>query len=188
MLLADRCTSAFERSPSSRQEYLTLLTDGCEDKSPSASPCILGQTPCRRLRENVSGVVSLLVTASWLGAMFTDQEWWLAALLVGYIVVVPLVAILFDDQPDTEEWTDDQTSTEGAKLEHGTSTTGSANDTRDALETLRERYAAGELTDDQFERKLERLLDTETLEDAEAWTRERDREALDGNRDLEFER
>ncbi len=35
------------------------------------------------------------------------------------------------------------------------------------LERLRGRYAAGDLTDEQFERKLERLLDTETLEDAE---------------------
>lgn len=37
----------------------------------------------------------------------------------------------------------------------------------DALETLRERYAAGELTDDQFEQKLDRLLETETLEDVQ---------------------
>lgn len=68
-------------------------------------------------------------------------------------------------------------------------TTESAADTRDALETLRERYAAGELTDEQFERKLERLLDTETLEDAQARARdrERNRDRTD-DRDLEFER
>jgi uncharacterized membrane protein len=31
----------------------------------------------------------------------------------------------------------------------------------DPLETLRDRYARGELTDDEFERKLERLVETE---------------------------
>lgn len=41
------------------------------------------------------------------------------------------------------------------------------NDRQEALETLRERYARGELTDEQFERKVERLLETETLEDVE---------------------
>ncbi|MDF9746816.1 SHOCT domain-containing protein [Natrinema salsiterrestre] len=142
-------------------------------------------TPWTRLRENASGVVSLLVTAVWLGAMFTGQEWWLAALLVGYIVVVPLAAILFDDEIDGDEWADDYTSTDEPESE---TTTAGDPDTRDALETLRERYAAGELTDDQFERKLERLLDTETLEDAERWARERDRGDRDRDRDLEYER
>ena len=37
----------------------------------------------------------------------------------------------------------------------------------DALEILRDRYARGELTDQQFERKLERLIETESLEDVE---------------------
>lgn len=31
---------------------------------------------------------------------------------------------------------------------------------RDPVETLKQRYAAGELSDDEFERKLERLMDT----------------------------
>lgn len=31
----------------------------------------------------------------------------------------------------------------------------------DPLETLRDRYAAGELSDEEFERRLDRLLDTE---------------------------
>ena len=35
-----------------------------------------------------------------------------------------------------------------------------------ALHTLRERYAAGEMTDAEFEAKIERLLETETVESA----------------------
>ncbi|THE66763.1 SHOCT domain-containing protein [Salinadaptatus halalkaliphilus] len=42
-----------------------------------------------------------------------------------------------------------------------------ADDAGDALEVLRQRYAAGELSDDAFERKLERLVETETVADAE---------------------
>ncbi|PGF17430.1 hypothetical protein CP556_15875 [Natrinema sp. CBA1119] len=154
-------------------------------------------TTVARLRENATGIASLLVTAFWLGAMFTGQSWWLAALLVGYIAVVPLVAILFGDEEDQREWADDYVGTDESETvsESETTATDSETSTRDALETLRERYAAGELTDAQFERKLERLLDTETLEDAEEWTRERSRNRdRDGdrergeNRDFEYER
>ncbi|MDS0474701.1 SHOCT domain-containing protein [Natrinema sp. 1APR25-10V2] len=141
-----------------------------------------------RLRENATGIASMLVTAFWLGAMVTGQDWWLAALLVGYIAVVPLVALLFGDEEDRREWVDDYApgETESAS-DSETADRTVDRDTRDALETLRERYAAGELTDEQFERKLERLLDTETLEDAEAWTRARDQNA-DRGREPEYER
>ncbi|MFD1561965.1 SHOCT domain-containing protein [Haloarchaeobius amylolyticus] len=143
--------------------------------------------PWTRLRENATGITSMLVTAFWLGAMFTGQDWWLAALLVGYVAVVPLVAILFGDEDDRREWADDYVSTSETETEPETANTGSATDARDALETLRERYAAGELTDEQFERKLERLLDTETLEEAQEWARKQDQERTD-DRDLEYDR
>ncbi|MFC5971417.1 SHOCT domain-containing protein [Halomarina salina] len=45
---------------------------------------------------------------------------------------------------------------------------------RDAIETLRQRYANGDLTDAQFEAKLDRLLETDTPENAQEW-RERER-------------
>ncbi|NUB92977.1 SHOCT domain-containing protein [Haloterrigena sp. SYSU A558-1] len=148
-----------------------------------------------RLRENATGIASMLVTGLWLGAMFTGQDWWLAALLVGYIVVVPLVALVFGDEDDRKEWVDDWTtdsSVDGESAADGDRTKTPA-DPRDALETLRDRYAAGELTDDQFERKLERLLETETLEDADEWVRGQDRKREsagdeDEGRDLEYDR
>ncbi|MFA9416859.1 SHOCT domain-containing protein [Natrinema sp. HArc-T2] len=142
--------------------------------------------PWTRLRENATGITSLLVTAFWLGAMFTGQDWWLAALLVGYIAVVPLVAILFGDEDDRREWADEYLSTDTAETDGKSEPTDSKTD---ALETLRERYAAGDLTDEQFERKLERLLDTETLEEAQEWGQKRDRERTDDReRDLEYDR
>ncbi len=119
-----------------------------------------------RFRENATGITSTVVTGTWLAMLFLfpDQNWWLAALLFGYVVVVPVVALLFDDERESEWWDewDGNSQTEES--------------TRDALETLRERYAAGELTDEQFERKLDRLLETETVESAAEHAREREPE------------
>ncbi|ELY56479.1 hypothetical protein C491_13107 [Natronococcus amylolyticus DSM 10524] len=145
----------------------------------------MGADPKTRLRENATEVTATLVTGIWLAAMFTGQGWWLAALLFGYIVVVPMVALLFGDEDDVREWwTEDEIDPE--TLEEAEAEEPSA---RDALERLRDRYAAGELTDEQFERKLDRLLETESLEDADRWRRERqnERESV-RDRDLEYER
>ena len=132
----------------------------------------MSATPRDRLRENATGIASTIVTGVWLAAMFTGQDWWLAALLFGYIVVVPVVAMLFGDEHDVDEWWDgDADAWTG---EERTTDEGDETDNRDALETLRDRYARGELTDEQFERKLERLLDTESLEDVEDRARLRD--------------
>lgn len=119
--------------------------------------------PVDRASDNVTGIVSVLVTGVWMGAMVTGQDWWLAALLVGYVAVVPITAMLFgdshpmsarDDRAVTAARTDPEPQTESP-------------DETDPLATLRARYARGELTDEQFERKVERLLENETLEDVE---------------------
>ncbi len=146
-----------------------------------------GDSPRDRLRENATAVASTVVTGIWLAALLTGQGWWLGALILGYVVVVPVVALLFGDEDDREEWWDDWMGESDFEKWFGTtedwfgsSSKDSEEDaepsTRDALETLRYRYARGELTDEQFERKLERLLETETLEDIE--DRERARERL----------
>ncbi|QZY00505.1 SHOCT domain-containing protein [Halobaculum rubrum] len=133
----------------------------------------MSASPAERLRENLTGVVSTVVTGIWLAAMFTGQDWWLAALLFGYVVVVPITAMLFGDEDDIEEWRNEEAKrVEGPDGVDGETTTRPEEppadpDTRDALGTLRDRYARGELTDEQFERKLDRLLETESLEDAE---------------------
>ncbi|NHX35919.1 MULTISPECIES: SHOCT domain-containing protein [Halolamina] len=122
----------------------------------------------QRLRENAVTMVSTLVTAIWLGAMFTGQSWWLAAMLVGYVAVVPITAILFGDEEDRAEWLDRDSEAE--------SVDSAADEEETPLETLRRRYAEGELSEAQFERKLDQLLETETMEDAEAYASRADRE------------
>jgi len=124
-------------------------------------------TPAERFRENITGIVSTLVTGIWLAALFLGFEWWLPFMLFGYVVIVPITTMVFDEDEDEDEVdaTDYIESTIG---ETGDTATGEADEpTENPLQTLRDRYARGELTDEQFERKLERLLETETLEDVE---------------------
>lgn len=133
-------------------------------------------SPVDRLRNNATGIASIIVTGTWLAAMFMGYDWWLAALLFGYIVVVPLVGILSGE--DEEESTPEQSRTTGTEKEsHKREEESPESRTESPLETLRNRYAAGELSDEQFEHKLEQLLETETIEDVEARSaRERVRE------------
>jgi len=144
-------------------------------------------SPTERFRENIVGITSMLVTGLWMAAMFTGQGWWLPALLVGYIVVIPLVSILFGDEEDTSEWVDQGRSPP--------QTTAPREETRDdaestdaALQKLRERYARGELTETQFEHKLERLLEVETVEELERTVESSDLDDsvnADGSSDLQ---
>lgn len=126
----------------------------------------------RRTRENLTEIVSVLVTGIWLAALFTGEEWWLPLMLFGYIVIVPITALLFGDQEAIEEWWD-----EGEDI-----SVPEESSAEDPLHTLRERYAQGELTDEEFERKLERLLETESMEDIQAQN-QHNRDRLD--RELE---
>jgi hypothetical protein len=75
-------------------------------------------------------------------------------------VLVPLVAVLYEDWEGYEGWDwwggGSSGSNRAEPADHG-----------EPLQTLRDRYARGALTDEQFGRKLGRLLETETIESAE---------------------
>jgi uncharacterized membrane protein len=125
-----------------------------------------GDTVGERARNNITEIVTLLVTATWLSLLFLGPgNLWLVVLIVGYAAVIPLVETLFGDEAEDEDagvvedaWSWDEESDEST-------TTDDAKP--DPLDELRRRYAQGELTDQQFERKVERLLETETIEDVE---------------------
>ena len=98
-----------------------------------------------------------LVTAVVLGlgllAMALDASGFWLVWVVGFAVVVPAITWL-------REWQ------------------GNVRDDDDALATLRERYARGDLSEAAFEAKVETLLETETPESARERTgRETEREA-----------
>ncbi|SNZ05963.1 Short C-terminal domain-containing protein [Natronoarchaeum philippinense] len=137
----------------------------------------MSETAGERLRNNAVEITSILITGLWLsGLLLTDQNWWLGVLIVGYAAVIPLVQTIFGD--DEDEYDDEEWSHWTGRSKDESATESDAES--DPLETLRERYARGELTDEQFERKLERLLETETIEDVEDRRR--------AEREPEFER
>ncbi|GAB7090488.1 hypothetical protein JCM18237_07590 [Halorubrum luteum] len=138
-------------------------------------------TVLERARRNATGIVATAVTGTWLAALMLGADWWLAAMLFGYIVIVPVTAMLFDDE-------DPETVNDSAVEARAGRTRASAGGRTDALELIRTRYAAGELTDEAFERKLDRLLETETITDAQEWmdrTRDDDGRANATDRDAE---
>jgi len=122
------------------------------------------ESPGKRARENATELVSMFITGLWLALLFIGPgNLWLAVMLFGYIVVVPTVELLYGNEADEEL---DDTAVNSSHSEN----------TEDPLEELRRRYAQGELTDEQFERKVERLLETESLEDIEGSDRFREKE------------
>jgi hypothetical protein len=125
---------------------------------------------CTRSSDDLFGIIPLLVLGAGFVAMFLGLDNFYVIWILGFAVVVPIVAILFDKNGEREddEWTPEDTQYE---TEHDSTTTArsSSTATQDALSTLRDRYANGDLTDEQFEQKLDRLLETETPESAEEW-------------------
>jgi len=99
-----------------------------------------------------------------------------ATFILGFFVLVPLVLLLGEDFPLVRS--------EGAD-ERPTSTTAT---NEDPLATLRERYATGEIGEEEFERKLDRLLETEEMEgrvDAGTAGRRESRDRRERETDLE---
>lgn len=87
-----------------------------------------------------------LATAFGLLAVGVDDFW--IAFVVGFGVVLPGVL-----GGVSYRWAETERSDEAAP----------ADDATTALETLRLRYARGELTDDEFDRRIERLADDDTV-------------------------
>jgi hypothetical protein len=130
--------------------------------------------PPRSLRTRATEIASLLVLGTGLTTLFLGVDWFWVVFAVGFAVFVPIVSLLADDDDVLEE-TDAMLDGLGPSPNPSPADTGA----EDALTTLRARYARGELTDAQFERKLAALLETETFEDVEDRTRRRQRESAD---------
>lgn len=100
----------------------------------------------------VSGVVTALTLTVAFGLLAAGFEFFWVAFVVGFGGVMPIAVGLAKragvqrDRPDA----------------------GSDSEQVDALDELRRRYARGDLTDAEFERRLERLLETESVADARA--------------------
>jgi len=102
------------------------------------------------LEQTVGGLVVGGILLVAFGLLALGVPWFWIAFPVGFAGVLPAaigLVRLYERRKDDAE--DDEPAEQEA-----------------ALATLRERYARGELTEAEFERKVERLLETETVADA----------------------
>jgi uncharacterized membrane protein len=126
------------------------------------------------------GLTVFAILGAGFLALFAGVEWFWMIWVFGFAVVLPSIGIVAEHVLD-----DDAPAEESAASE------------TDPLERLRERYATGELTEAEFERRVERLLETEDRETAREFARhddhgdsgtERGRGDVTPGRELERER
>lgn len=115
------------------------------------------------LAETVSGAVTGLTLLVAFALMFAGFEFFWVVFVVGFGGVLPMsLGLVKYYRPDEES---------PARSEP---TSRRSTETEDALEELRHRYARGELSDEEFDRRVERLLETESVYDARKYAERTD--------------
>lgn len=112
-------------------------------------------------RNEAFGIIALVILGLGFVGMVAGIEYFFVIWVLGFAVVLPILGILFGETDTDKEW--DMNRERTTEDDHRTEST------TDALTTLRDRYARGTLTDEMFERKLDRLLETESPENASEW-------------------
>jgi uncharacterized membrane protein len=133
-----------------RTDHTTDPADHTVDPADRAVDARESREPREQLAEAFLPTVAVTVTAAVALSAVLDTGLAPVVAAVGYLLLVPLAAFL--QEPLVTMVRDD----------------GSADEEQAALDRLRDRYASGEIDEVEFERRLERLLETETVEDAAA--------------------
>jgi len=138
-------------------------------------------TPLKILLYGLLGVVSLIVVLAAVRLVF-GLFWGLVGLAFGIVSLAATIGVLaaigyavywFASRLiGQDEATASTTDVSRAQAAH---TTGEANET-DPVDRLSERYANGEITEAELERRLEQALDEPALDGSGATEYERDRE------------
>lgn len=132
------------------------MSDAVDDDGDRESPA----DEISPLTAIAAGLVSVLTLAVAFGLLALGQPYFWVAFPVGFGGGMPLAVGL-------ARWYE-------SNAEADENVQRSRNETDAALADLRERYARGELDDDEFERRVERLLETGSITDAMSFT-ERER-------------
>lgn len=106
------------------------------------------------LQSRVGSAVVGLTLLVGLGLLFAGVSNFWVVFVLGFAVVLPLTGAIAG-------WYEERTA--GAESDEE----GSDDERTDALAELRRRYADGEIEEAEFERRVERLLETESVADAE---------------------
>lgn len=125
------------------------------------------------LQAVAAGAVTFLTLGVGFGLMALGNPFFWVAFPVGFGGLMPMAVGLARWYESREEA---RSRSEPAPRREG--------DTDAALADLRERYARGELDDGEFENRVERLLETESVADAKAFA-ERARERANGERTVD---
>lgn len=123
-----------------------------------------GESP---LEEIVSSAVIALTLLVAFGLMAAGVPYFWIAFVVGFAGVLPVSLGLV-------RYYEEQGVNPGG--------TAGGSETGDALEELRQRYARGELSDEEFERRVEHLLETESVYDAREYVERARDEPVTGGR------
>ncbi|WP_135826658.1 SHOCT domain-containing protein [Halorussus ruber] len=114
-------------------------------------------------------LTSLVVLGVGLAGFFLGYDWFWVVFAVGFAAVVPIVKVL-TDLLGVDETAERDRRPRNRTDQRPCPTTGDrvadTESKQDALDALRSRYARGDLSDAEFERKVETLLETETPESA----------------------
>lgn len=134
------------------------------------------------LQEIVGGVTIGLILAVAFGLLAIGYPWFWVVFIIGFAGILPAMlglTKLYERRRARErEFTGNETA--------------DVDGSDDPLALLRHKYARGDLSDAEFERKLDRLLKTESPEDIRRFRRgvsgaDDERESSDRNLDLETE-
>ena len=102
-----------------------------------------------RIFENLAEVIALLSIGVVVMGTMLGSDLILAVGAIGFIIGTPLVLLLEPDYETTAEQNGDNASNTSQE---------------EPLETLKARYADGTLSEDEFERKVGRLLEVDNTE------------------------
>ena len=109
------------------------------------------------LQSIVAGVTTGLILTVAFGLLALGVPWFWVVFPVGFAGLLPVAL-------GVTKWYEQRQTDHRTHQSESTTTT-----EEDALETLRNRYARGEIDEAEFERRLEALLETESIDEAAAY-------------------